>query len=1273
MARLTKADIERGLVTGKPVTWQESNNKSNSIQLDSAKQRRLFAFLLKSKVREVKGLPPDFVDGLANAFIAAGDPADEVVSAASAALSNGPWKVYALTVDGFGGVNAWKGKPFTAKLDGESLLIEGPNGSGKSSLIAALIWGLTGERPRDQDDTSSDESRPVFGADDKHVGDWPPVATYPIELSDLKLKPVVSVEITFSDPAGTLAVAKRTFDGVQMAFTIDPVLYIPSILLEAGLLMPSRLPQLRLGEGRGRLTDAVQKLTGLDDLIELGAFVQALCHRAREYLAYKTVELAEAKGAFDKQVEKARTALAPVNLTIPNFKPGSTDDADGEMAKMGKMLNERASDLTKIVSGDLAAGLDLADAQVQKQIGIALLGAEQDVGAGLDGFDTWATLRFVHGALPAATRTVLRDALAVGQTSLGTALDFHARGQADSRYRLKAAGAQWHAQHGGDGAITSCPLCVHDLQDKPELQKELTALRSAGEAAARQLTDNVNAISAALEKAVPQDVKRYLSDSLPNTPRASLVAEIQAKFVAASRYAQCLAKCADLVEAACVLIPGDELVAAPEEKKPVLESAALMQRFARIEAMCALAEWFEDHHEAWENWWKELTVCEPLADGTMPAKDPEPLKIHLARLSRSLGEAEPYRVAAEAMRFAWKEGKAAASIEKEHERRGEITEALAPLKQLGNLAEAQARTAINELSDRIGTIHEANYIAETLQFQKAALEKKAGLVVRGKFLEQIRIDATLVANTSWLRGVLWAFIFALREEAVEQLGTDPFPVLLMDDPQQTFDSEHRHRWAEQVAKLQNGTPGVQLILTTHEELFLSFLGMDGVIGRHALICSAGPELGHIGLFEGDALARGWAAVQKDKTPAKAREYMASVRVFVEGMLKLMLRAEDVDISTSVIGDCREKLSTLNKAGLEPWNRNAFAKLASLLGKGVAQIKFIENAHHSTGAGLGITEAMDVEKYWHKTLQPALERAFRIAREHRALHGGLTALHALSPTVTLPDGYKAIVRALQLPLVGTAAALSDGRAADGCMDFAITGTATDIIELKDHVVFRIIAPTLEPVARPGDFLLVTEHTPPSAKSLVIALNEDRVLARRLEIADNHSDVAVLTANAINPRMIAPPIVAKLSTLTLLKVVGVIFDQGKGGMGSHGAMEICDCGGEAQVKAAFAHMQGLVEVSGHSAEPHALDKQFLIIGKSISPALADKEMGGRPVIVEDSNNSRYFKRYRSGGDVVILESLEIGGDFDPVILAPKLGAATYVTSVWPVLGILFERPK
>jgi energy-coupling factor transporter ATP-binding protein EcfA2 len=1260
--RLTKSDIEKALLIGATVPWTDAAGKPASIQLAKASQRRLFAFLLSSKIRDVRGLPQTFIDELQAAYVSAGDPAAPGVQQTVNPSASGPWKIQALKIEGFGGVNVWHGNPFELTIDQESLLIEGPNGSGKSSLVAAVIWALTGERPRDQGDSSLDQPLPVFDVNGKTAGAWPPVASYPPDLVSLKAQPNVSVEVVLSNASGKQASARRHFDGKNVTYTADPALQIPTILFEAGLLMPARMPHLRLDEGRGRLTDAVQKLTGLDELIELGAFIQGLCHGSRDYLTYKKAELASSRIEFDKQIERARNALSPVAVSIPNFKPSDTDEKDGEIAKFGKMLNNRAAELITTVSGDLASELVLTDPKVQQRIVVALDGAQNDLKEGLSSLPTWKLVGQIAAALPNTLRAAARAAITAATSAQNAAVEYSQKQQADSKFRLKAAGAHWHDEN-LSGPIESCPLCEASLKDNPALHQELEALRSAGEAATRRLEDNVNAIMAALAGAMPHTLRRLLNDALTSQPRADLKKDYQRTFIQAERYAKCLVKFKALAEAAIANMPSAELIDAPPHVAVLPATAAVAQRLDQIELMCRLAEWYEAQEKLWSDWWSELALSEKT--------DEESLSSHLGLLSKSLAEAEPYRVSADAMRVAWTEGRTAAAIEKEQKRRQEIADDLAPLKQLGNLAEAQVRNAITELSGRISAIHSATYIVDRLKFQGASLDKKTGLVVRGQLGENMRIDATLIANTSWLRAILWAFIHALREEAVEQIGGDVFPVMMLDDPQQTFDSEHRTRWAEQIAKLQKTPPYVQILLTTHDEQFLTQLELLGIAGRHAHICSAGDEFGHIAILEGDELDRRWAAADKVKTPAAAEDYIKAVREFVEGMLKLILRGIDPSIPTAVMGACREKIAELHDGGIEPWNRPVFNNLVSALAKDRKEIKWMELSHHS-GTVLTMNEATDVQQHWRKSVRSTLERCFRILRDHRALHGGLTALHAFPPSVELPEGHKAKVRQFKLPILGTAAALSGGRVADGCVDLTFAVGGSPPVELKDHFAFRLKTPTLEPVARPDNLLLVRDHAKATPLSLVVALHESQLLARRLQIAENHSDVAVLTASAINPRLTAAPVVAKLSTLTMKKIVGVLYDTGKIGSVQSSEMEVIECGGEAVITAILSKAKGLVEVSGHSAEPQALDKQFLIIGDNVSLKEAEKNLDGRPVIAEDSNQSRYFKRLRVDANNIILESLEIGGDYPPILLAKMPGLPTHLTKVWPVLGVLFEKP-
>jgi hypothetical protein len=145
--RLTKSDIERALLSGAAVPWVDAGGKPASIQLGTAKLRRLFAYLRNSKIRDVKGLPQAFIDGLAAAYVAVGDPAAASVQQTVNPSASGPWKIQALKIEGFGGVNIWNGGPFELAIDNESLLMEGPNGSGKSPLTAALIWALRASGP----------------------------------------------------------------------------------------------------------------------------------------------------------------------------------------------------------------------------------------------------------------------------------------------------------------------------------------------------------------------------------------------------------------------------------------------------------------------------------------------------------------------------------------------------------------------------------------------------------------------------------------------------------------------------------------------------------------------------------------------------------------------------------------------------------------------------------------------------------------------------------------------------------------------------------------------------------------------------------------------------------------------------------------------------------------------------------------------------------------------------------------------------------------------
>lgn len=1279
MDRLTKLEIQHALLAGRELAWSNAAGKREAIVLKFAVQRRLFAYLLRSSVREPKGLPEDFVSGLSAAYATENDPASETDDTASTART-GPWRLQKIETKGFGGLNICNGPAFSYEFDGESLILQGPNGSGKSSLIGAVLWAMTGERPRDHATTRPADPAEVFDNDNRKIGTWPPIACYPDEPDGLTGDPAVRVTLTFVDAAGTTALVERRLENGHVTSTFDAALNAPEVLIETGLLMPSRMPQIRLEKGQTSLTRAVQSLTGLDDLIDIGTLVDGLCHKSREYLSTNEKQVQHHKVLFETALGEAQRSIKPTGETIAAFQAKDTNDAEGSFAQVGKKLRARAAELTQVITDDLATGLDLTSASVQMEVAGAITIAHEALEAGLHELPTWKTLSTLGLALTEEVIERLRSAADEAEAALIQAIALDELAQGDTRLQLKALGAHWHEANNGADELANCPLCEKPLDDLA-LKAEIEALRRAGEAATRQLTDNLNAIQASLTAAVPPSVAPRLAELAVLVPRQSLISNLETSLVAKPRVKNALATFVRLATEAVASSPEPEL---PLPDKSVSASEAISRvhsRIATVRRLLSLGQWRSDNALAWEEWWRQAAGTEARApseeeDAGEDTARKETLTQHLARLSHALGEAEPYRSAADALGRAWKSGREADRFQKMQDEREAITKQLAPLKSLGALAEAQARLAIETLSEEIGAILKRMHLSERLVFKGANLQRRAGLQVHGGFAEDFKIDATLVANTSWLRAVLWAFLFALRNEAVKQLGGDPLPLLLLDDPQATFDTEHRRRWAMEIVALQQRAIPTQVILTTHDEIFVELVkNLDGIVGREALIVSAGPEPGHVGLFEGAALDRKWGRTQVENTPNAAQGYISDVRVYAEGLLRLMLRGQAADVgwvtTGFVIGRSRDKLRELHSKKLAPWDKSEFSTLAGQLDQGIAAIKSLEMSHHAGRSHLTMADAIDVEGHWRGNLEPAMRRAFNLARDHFLIHGGLRALHAAEPDCALPEGYTAKVKSLRFQMLGRAAALTGGFAADGRVNLDFNVKGSNPLVLGRHFAFRLEAPTLEPVARKGDILLVREMGEPSPKSLVVARYEDRVVARRFEIADNHSDIAVLTAHAINPRQIAQPIVVKKSTLQLHKIIGVLFDHNPSLIGDEG--EVGDCGGESVLHRYAREVKGLVEVAGQSAEPVALDGQMLMIGDPISLDDAVTRYEGRPVIAGDADDNRYFKRLRRGqASTVVLESLEISGDFPPVVLTHQTGQMTDLKEVWPVYGVLFERP-
>jgi hypothetical protein len=230
-----------------------------------------------------------------------------------------------------------------------------------------------------------------------------------------------------------------------------------------------------------------------------------------------------------------------------------------------------------------------------------------------------------------------------------------------------------------------------------------------------------------------------------------------------------------------------------------------------------------------------------------------------------------------------------------------------------------------------------------------------------------------------------------------------------------------------------------------------------------------------------------------------------------------------------------------------------------------------------------------------------------------------------------------------------------------------------ITLHNHDVYQLAAGTLEPVAGIGDFLIVSNYAPVTRHSLVVAAFGDRLLARRYNESDTHPDMAILTGQTLEPHDLPLPVLAPREKLVMRKIVGTIF-------AGHAAPPPAKTASSEFVAVPdFALVQLLLkdarlfEVRGRSAEPVALDGQFLITRPAQPAGRTIHQLDKRLVVAIDKTGARYFKRLQVKPPFALLESLNPDGTTAPELLSlDPAQPFPELSELLEVIGILFELP-
>ncbi len=1273
------------LLGGKNLAWNKYKDyKAGSLILNTPAQRRLLEFLLSADSSNVAGGDETLFAGIIAAWENKDHDPAKAKAETSGTADKQSWRLERIEASGFGGLNVFGGKPFDLHIGGKNWCLEGQNGSGKTSLVSAILWALTGDRIREHEGPVEERGdREYVESDDgTKIGSWPPIATYPTTVTDLGKQAEVWVRLTFKSGGGDTAIAFRRLvspltGNLQIEVQIDDRLKSSLRLAEISILMPARLTMMGFGKNSLTLYEAVKQLTGLDQLSDIADGCTALGAANRKFMKYaKDQGIENYERRFADNVVSARKLADEFNFALPKSLQLGQTDIEEKLKQSAMLASDEAGKHLNTLKSEISATIDTNTAEGRNSVKTAVSNARGLVTQGpkaIPLFQMWKALTDAAGDPDFAN---LPAALETAKANLQQGIEWHRRQTVDGKLRLKALAAQSFIPIPAGDA--DCPLCTSPLNNETrrELATELNELKTNSDAAERKISDVCRSIQETLNATLPMALRdsRTVIDKM--NPAEAYAAAMRETFVSDQPFSNVLkglgASVGALIESQTTALPPFQYAEfEPEEGDP--ESATKLRREMHyLRRLIALVDWWKSARSTFVDAWSTLIGRKQL-DGTFAS---DSIEGKLSVLEQALAHARPLDDLSKHLTVAATAATMWSKIDAAQKTREAIKDALEPLKALRALVTAETASSIAGLSGTINAICQRINLQERLCYEEAIIGRKE-VSVTGSFSAGMRINASLVANTSWLRAILWSFVLALREETLTAMGFNPLPIMVLDDPQATFDPRNKRKWAQELVRSANlpnsDLLGSQLIITTHERSFYQMLvdhekfsAQQGLIGRVNKISGVAT------VANGGELRRIYDEAKHNNDDAKAREYIRKVRIYCEDLIKFMLRGMSNAIPDMSLNELKEELKRLSKAHVAPFDRKPFELLINALNESQKAIQYLNDPHHKDDETFGIAEADVVKEYWSKALLDKIHTAFSVFDTFELYMGEPRTFPWAKNVIEFPEGYKSRVKQSEMQQTGIAAAAkTDGRAGDGILTVE-EWDAGDKIVLPNHDVFQLAAGTLDPVASIGDLIIVSNYAKVNPRNLVVATSGHALLARRFNKPENHSEIVVLTGQAVDPSTLPEPIIVSPDT-NFRKIVGTIFTSHL--LPSPPINSECEFVALPDPSILDKTLKGarLFKVEGRSAEPVALEGQFLITRDKSEKGSAIASLDGRLVVGIDEDGARYFKRLRYHDKLVVLESLNPDGlTAAEVLSVDGSHSLPKITEALEVIGILFELP-
>ena len=524
-----------------------------------------------------------------------------------------------------------------------------------------------------------------------------------------------------------------------------------------------------------------------------------------------------------------------------------------------------------------------------------------------------------------------------------------------------------------------------------------------------------------------------------------------------------------------------------------------------------------------------------------------------------------------------------------------------------------------------------------------------------------------ISNASDLRATLLALLFAYWEHLWKTKGG--LSLILLDDIQELFDDNNLERLTSALPKL--AEKGARLLVTTNSRAFRKRLEKSATrtLGNEKVevfqIHTLNTNRGHIELTHLKEAVENKQKIfeANENDDDKAWEYMNEARIFLEEELIDLLDPTPSELSASpTLSELICAIRNQKKSKVEPYSSGAFAKLVddACFNDGSAFLNIMNACHHDRRNEITWNAVKGIDSDCERALKRVT--AAWDQRQTWMRRDALPDEQSLAPP-KMPETLEFPQSNIPLTRLAASGAESGGTSTEFEQEDFPLG------DFPNHALYRLNTDNLGFAAERNDVVIVAlDEREVPANSLVIALHNKKIYARRLHCSSEDPEICVLTSSGEDPRFREADLVLPTEEATLLPIVGVLYSPPM-----PSSARITDEAALDKDFSIFKRVELCFRVHGESAVPAVLDGQILLGGSELNSTVFDNKHELRVAIA--SSDEGYFKKVGTliSGHPHLRQFDPIGPLGKSVILRVEESEAAddapKIVTAREVLGVLF----